>query len=306
MILYRKKSNAHLSALLVLIAAWNNLHAESEAEILEKVKTIKNSPADVQEIKGEGPCGGQELTLYRQHGRIVRVVNNAWETCAGATLPTIDEFFDDAGNPIYLAYQGVDTGDNRYCGFDNPGQMFFIKKGVTQAECFELQENKETVENERPLMIRKAVRKGIPACSAADIKKSNLNCYLSSAKQIERLLASLAGFADAEDTDFALTKKEWKSLSTRIPTRGDVTCINANGVRLRNRPSADSRILQYSYVLDSVEILERGKAENISPWGKHPWFKVRLMTEGDPVTGWVFGVFIDNPYDIQDLRKNDE
>ncbi|MCP4132284.1 MAG: hypothetical protein GY754_15035 [bacterium] len=86
----------------------------------------------------------------------------------------------------------------------------------------------------------------------------------------------------------------------RSPKPGDITLINGNKVRIRNKPSTKGTITATSTILYYVKILLKEKEETIAPWGTHNWYKVQYYERhwhDNKKTGCIFGAFLEPVYE---------
>ena len=73
------------------------------------------------------------------------------------------------------------------------------------------------------------------------------------------------------------------------PQINQTTFTNNFNINLREQPNISSKIIRTMTVGERVKILEKGKEENIDPFGKHNWFKVNVYSK----TGYIFGTFLE-------------
>jgi len=95
---------------------------------------------------------------------------------------------------------------------------------------------------------------------------------------------SLYGIEDVFNADLPTKKVCFVS-----PRKRTKTIINARGVNIREKSNTNSSSILVPRFGEIVEILEKGREENIEPFGKNNWFKVNVNNK----TGYVFGAFLE-------------
>ena len=73
------------------------------------------------------------------------------------------------------------------------------------------------------------------------------------------------------------------------PAKGTKTIINAKRVNIREKDTVNSSSILTPLFGEIVEILEKGKEENIAPYGMHNWYKVVVNDK----TGYIYGAFLE-------------
>lgn len=73
------------------------------------------------------------------------------------------------------------------------------------------------------------------------------------------------------------------------------SAIAGGGVRLRNAPTLNSKILK-SISYDIVEVIERTDKMEIINGETHPWIKIKML---DGLEGYVYGQFVQSPIDFR-------
>lgn len=80
----------------------------------------------------------------------------------------------------------------------------------------------------------------------------------------------------------------------RFPVKGEYATLKGMDIRLRDSPSAKSKVIGKVNGYDwSIEILDIKGSENIDPYGIFPWYKIKVeIPNNTPYEGWIFGAFI--------------
>ena len=89
----------------------------------------------------------------------------------------------------------------------------------------------------------------------------------------------------------------------RRTKEGDITYITANGVGVREEPNTQSKVREAWSTGYRFKIEEVMPMDSISPWGLHPWYKVRWERPMPTEYGYIFGAFADEVEEIVPSRK---
>ena len=73
------------------------------------------------------------------------------------------------------------------------------------------------------------------------------------------------------------------------PSSNQLTFTNSHNINLRETANISSKVITTINIGEKVKIIEKGKEENIYPFGKHNWFKVNVYSK----TGYIFGTFLE-------------
>jgi hypothetical protein len=91
-------------------------------------------------------------------------------------------------------------------------------------------------------------------------------------------------YLNISGTDFPTEKVRFV-----YPEKGAKTIINARGVNIREKSNTNSSAILVPRFGEIVEILKKGREENIDPFGKNNWFKVKVNNK----IGYIFGAFLE-------------
>jgi hypothetical protein len=74
------------------------------------------------------------------------------------------------------------------------------------------------------------------------------------------------------------------------PVPGNITIINTNDVRFRDKPTS-GKVIAKLKAFNEVKVLNVGSKETIKPYGTYHWYNVLSSVHNQ--TGYVFGAFLE-------------
>lgn len=255
------------------------------------IDSVRTQPSQVETARLPNGCSEDTLTLFRQSGTIRRVEYHSRDACATEQSFQLDQFFDLDGGPVYVAFR-ICPGLQSECVV---GQLYFANRHVVRVDQFRIVTRMENG-HQTIAEIPSATGNGLPLCTQAEIvKQQGIGCAFPSAAEAERYLKTRLANENLEGMFATVSRGTWRPLPFQ---REWEARINAHNVRLRQKPSKTAPVLEHLFPFAQAVVIEKGIEGAISPWGLHPWYRVKAHGK----TGWVFGAFLDPVVDEKMLE----
>lgn len=276
-----------MSCLYLCIAAMAG-HVDLPASPLDEARaylyTIRTSPVDIEIAELPGGCSADRLTIFRKIGKIVRILYDAGGGCAADSSFQLEQFFSAAGIPVYTAFRHCPQLQSDCIS----GQLFFSNHKVVHSAQYWIR-LKTAADPAHTSKIVVATEKGIPFCNGADIHiYSGKRCYFASSDDVAAYLKTRLSPGNLSGAFASVTKGTFPGVFPPFG-RHHMVHINADLVRLRETPAVNGAILDLLHPFEAAVVMEKGKSEEIFPWGIHPWYRAKVNGK----SGWIFGAFMD-------------
>lgn len=239
-------------------------------EIHKQIKEFGSLELNKYQITNDNECGSIEYAVYVDKKNIIRKLYHSFtEGCAVEDGFSYTEYFDEKGDLIFHLFSSISTYNSPIGYF--MGSMYFkngnlIKKDIQNIyyTAIDEEENFDVEKEKLPVFYNNNL--------------SHQYClHLTTSEVIDHLLINLEQFSGKIEPNQKLK-------------------INNNNVILRKEPSLKSEVLAKIFAYRDVYFIEKGEKQQINPWGEHHWYKVRYEHDlSKPITGWVFGAFIEIP-----------
>ncbi|MCP4134767.1 MAG: hypothetical protein GY754_27580 [bacterium] len=253
---------------------WGETTTEQLAAIRKEIKKINGLFLKVRIVDNasDNDCYENIAKIYYDpRQRIRKVISNYEYTCAKPAVGKLTEYFDASGNCIFLYFLQHDPSNIAR------GNTYYYQNRVIRNDSHVYIPGSE---NKKPFTLPRY--KSLE--SDPDLEGLELR-YHENTSLVQ----------DHYKTEGVSYKGKYTFCSA---DRDSISVINSNRVSFRSGPTSKSERLCFLAAYADIKIIKIGIQEDLAPWGRYPWYQIKLRSSLDPCggeeekTGWVFGAFV--------------